>query len=328
MGNVASCSTHIKVDTTPPTTPSGGSISVSGSNPTATLGVVSGSNDGTGSGNIQYRYLVQKNTTNVPDKNSGLFTNSQSFKRACGTTYYAYAIAVDEAGNKSNVYQIGTASDARDEYVNFSECSKVCGGGTQSAQSECPLITTTRVISCNTFDCCSDVNYVNGNNCTTACGGGTLNQLAYSQYDGSRCYSKDKSYGGGACNTFNCCSSVRYENGSTCSCADGSGSSGTYNRLAYSKYTGERCPSQDQQSGGDSCPVKTLSISLLGASGLTGCKQFGSTYSNYGSTAYQTGKLTLCKSQTALSSCVTANQTICKQFGPTYQYIKNCVMPS
>lgn len=329
MGNVAQCSTHIKVDTTPPTTPSGGSISVSGSNPTATLGAVSGSNDGTGSGNIQYRYLVQKNTTNVPDKNSGLFTTSQTFTRACGTTYYAYAVAVDEAGNKSNVYQIGTASDARDEYVNFSECSKVCGGGTQSAQSECPLITTTRTVSCNTIDCCSST-YQSGrytHNCTKSCGVGTQDVYAYlySNYNGQSCGSVkvDTQY----CNTHDCCDLVYYQDGTICSCSDSS-TTGTYNRLAYSTYDGTRCASRDQASGGDSCPVRTLSISSLGASGLTGCKQFGSTFSIYGSTAYQTGKLTLCKSQTALSSCVAANPTTCQQFGTTYQYIKNCVMPS
>ena len=212
MGNVASCSTHIKVDTTPPTTPSGGSISVSGSNPTATLGAVSGSNDGTGSGNIQYRYLVQKNTTNVPDKNSGLFTTSQTFTRACGTTYYAYAVAVDDAGNKSNVYQIGTASDAPNQYVNYGGCSKACGGGIKTALNECALITTTNSQSCNTQSCCSSTyadSWSGYGSCSATCGGGTMYRYRYmySAYDNSYCFTETQT---APCNTHSCCQEPEY----------------------------------------------------------------------------------------------------------------------
>ena len=53
-----------------------------------------------------------------------------------------------------------------------------------------------------------------------------------------------------SCNTMYCCSSVRYENGTACSKSCGGG---TYNQLAYSKYTGERCPGSDKSSGGSSC---------------------------------------------------------------------------
>ena len=325
MGNVAQCSTHIKVDTTPPTTPSSGSISVSGSNLTATLGAVSGSNDGTGSGNIQYRYLVQKNTTNVPDKNSGLFTTSQTFTRACGTTYYAYAVAVDDAGNKSNVYQIGTASDARDEYINFNECSKTCGTGTQSAQNECPLITTIRSIKCNTHDCCSST-YQSGrftNNCTKTCGVGTQDVYAYlySTYNGQSCGSEK--VGTQACNTHDCCSQVSYE-GTLCACPTSSSSTtGISKKMAYSTYTGERCPSRDQQTG-TSCTIKTTTASALGSSGVSACSKFGVQYLS-DSSAYQTGKFSLCQSLSA-GTCVIATPTTCQQFGSTYKYIKSCAV--
>jgi len=212
MGNVARCSTYIKVDTTAPTTPSGGSISVSGSSRNATLGTVSGSSDGSGSGNIQYRYLVQKNTNAVPDKNSGLFTNSQSFTRACGTTYYAYAVAVDDAGNKSNVYQIGTASDAPNQYVNYGGCSKACGGGIKTALNECALITTTNSQSCNTQSCCSSTyadSWSGYGSCSATCGGGTMSRYRYmySAYDNSYCFTETQT---APCNTHTCCQSPVY----------------------------------------------------------------------------------------------------------------------
>ena len=57
-----------------------------------------------------------------------------------------------------------------------------------------------------------------------------------------------------SCSTgVDCCSSVTYKNGTTCSAACGNG---TYNQLAYSKYTNERCPKNDKASGGSTCKIK------------------------------------------------------------------------
>ena len=47
-----------------------------------------------------------------------------------------------------------------------------------------------------------------------------------------------------------CCSSVTYQDGSTCSKKCGGG---TYNQLAYSSYDGSRCSSKDLSTGGSSC---------------------------------------------------------------------------
>lgn len=328
MGNIASCSSKtIKVDTVAPNSPTGGSISVSGSSATASLSAANFTSSDATSGNYQLRYYVVKNSSSTPSKDDSNFTSSLSFTRACGTTYYAYAIAVDNAGNKSQVYKIGMASDPANEYKDYSACTKSCGEGTKTASNECPLITATSTKSCNTQPCCGSVTYKDGTTCSRTCGGGTYNRLAYSKYDGSRCSSSDQSSGGSSCNTFDCCSSVTYQNGSTCTCVDGSSTSGQYNRLAYSKYTGERCSSRDQTSGGASCSAKTMIDSDLGAKGISGCQKFGSSYTSFGSTAYQSGKLTLCKSPTTISSCVVANPSTCKEFGPTYKYIRNCVMP-
>ncbi len=53
------------------------------------------------------------------------------------------------------------------------------------------------------------------------------------------------------------CGKVTYKNGTTCSAACGNG---TYNRLAYSVYSGKRCPDKDQSSGGTACKLKDCTI--------------------------------------------------------------------
>ena len=77
-GNTANCaSTNVKVDTTAPTAPSGGSIIVSGSSKDATLGAVGNSTDAT-SGVKEYRYLV-KNASGTPANTDNKFTTSRAF---------------------------------------------------------------------------------------------------------------------------------------------------------------------------------------------------------------------------------------------------------
>ena len=210
-GNKTSCvSTNFKVDTVAPTTPSGGSITISGSTASTTLGAVSGSTDAT-SGVKEYRYVVKNNDTTPGNGDSG-FTTSRTFTRSCGTSYYAYAIAIDNAGNKSAVHFIGSGYDNADEYVNYSACTKQCDTGTQTASNECALITKKDTRNCNTRKCCTatTVTYTETSTCSKKCGGGTYKREAYSSYDSSvRCSSFDD-WSGSACGTADCCSDVSY----------------------------------------------------------------------------------------------------------------------
>ena len=250
-GHTYKCeSTTIKVDKTAPTAPTTGSFSVSGSDPNATVNEVSGSKDDI-SGIAEYRYYVVNNSTK-PTKDDTGFQAMRGFVRSCGSKYYAYAIAVDKAGNKSDVFYIGNDSDGKDEYSAWTTCSKKCGSGTQTRTNTCALKTTDLSRSCNTMGCCDEVTYKDGTSCSTKCVDGTYNQLAYSAYDSSvRCSSKDKSSGGSKCNVGGCCDKVIYKDGTSCTKKCGSG---TYNQLAYSYYdNSKRCSDYDKSSGGAAC---------------------------------------------------------------------------
>ena len=280
-GNTANCvSTNVKVDTTAPTAPSGGSIIVSGSSKDATLGAVSNSYDAT-SGVKEYRYLV-KNASGTPANTDNKFTTSRAFTRACGTSYYGYAIAVDNAGNKSAVHFIGSTSDGPNQYSAWGECSVKCGGGTQTRTNSCALVTTGLSQECNKQDCCSSIYYQDGANCTAKCGGGTRNRLAYSNYNGQRCEKHDVSSGGTACNTYGCCDSVYYIDGGRCSpsCGDGS-----YNRLAYSNYNGQRCTANDLDSGGSYCTNGSCTVNV-NETKYVGCDSYYITSCTGGTCSY------------------------------------------
>ena len=243
-GNKTNCfSTNFKVDTTAPTQPSGGSITISGSTEETTLGEVSGSTDDT-SGFKEYRYVV-KNDATVPTNGDSGFTTSRTFTRSCGTSYYAYAIAVDKAGNKSTVHLIGSGSDNKNEYVNYSACTKQCDTGTQTASNECALITKKDTRNCNTRACCtaSTVTYTQTSTCSKTCGGGTYKRQAYSSYDSSvRCSSFDD-WSGTACGTADCCSDVTYGSWSDWSKCTKDCDTGTQTRTRTktSKYDSSNC---------------------------------------------------------------------------------------
>ena len=194
------------MDKTNPTNPKGGAIgTVSGSNKSASIKTeVSGSTD-SHSGFKRYLYLVT-NSSSTPDKNDSRFTTSKTFTRSCGTSYYAWAVAEDNVGNRSSVVSLGNTKDGEDKYSDWSSCSKLCGTGSQSRTNTCDLVTTGLTQSCNTMDCCSRVWYKNGTTCSKSCGGGTYNRLAHSYYNDQRCSSKDTSTGGPACNTHSCVS--------------------------------------------------------------------------------------------------------------------------
>ena len=85
--------------------------------------------------------------------------------------------------------------------------------------------------------------------------------IKYSDYNGANCGTDSKSQ---SCNNIDCCSSVYYVDGTTCSKTCGGG---TYNRLAYSNYTKQRCSSSDRSSGGSSCNTQPC----CSESNPTGC---------------------------------------------------------
>ncbi len=266
-GHTATCSTEkVKVDTTNPTIPTTGTFTLSGTNTNATLDEVSGSTDTT-SGIAEYRYYVVNNSTK-PNKNNTNFQASKGYTRSCGTSYYAYAIAVDKAGNKSKVYFMGNDSDGADSYSEWTTCTKKCGGGTQIRTNTCALKTENLSQSCNTMGCCDSVTYKDGTTCSTKCVDGTYNQLAYSAYDSSvRCSSQDKSSGGSKCNVGGCCDKVIYKDGSSCTKKCGSG---TYNQLAYSYYdNSKRCSDYDKSSGGSACNTQTCCSKVTYKDGTT-----------------------------------------------------------
>ena len=106
---------------------------------------------------------------------------------------------------------------------------------------------------------CSEWEYGGTSECSAPCGGGTQTIYAYDKYDTSiKCESKhikDVPCNVGACSTPTPCSTAddrEFRDGTTCSKNCGGG---TYNRLAYSKSTGQRCPTAeyDQSSGGSAC---------------------------------------------------------------------------
>ncbi len=117
----------------------------------------------------------------------------------------------DEKTSKINIAGVCDTGYYTASYGEWSACTALCGGGTQTRTvtytstidgSSCG--STVESQPCNTMDCCSDVRYEDGDQCTAECDGGTLNQLAYSNYDGSRCPSSDKTDGGSECNTQAC----------------------------------------------------------------------------------------------------------------------------
>jgi len=161
-GNTRTCSKNaaIYLDKEGPTVPTNGSIgTVSGSDTTGTIETPASGSTDLGVGNITYRYFV--NTTGItPSNDDSNFKTSMSFERSCGTDYYAYAIAIDGLGNRSNVAYLGSTGDGEDSYSTWSACSASCGGGIQTRTNSCALITEDLSQSCNLEPCCQmpDVN--------------------------------------------------------------------------------------------------------------------------------------------------------------------------
>ena len=310
-GHTYKCTSDtLKVDKTAPTAPTKGSFSVSGTDPNATLNKASGAKDEL-SGIAEYRYYVLNNSTKPKSTDTG-FQAMRGFVRSCGTKYYAYAIAVDKAGNKSPVYYMGNDSDGKNEYTDWTTCTKKCGGGTQTRTNSCALITTDLSRACNEMGCCDSVTYKDGTSCSAKCVDGTYNQLAYSAYDSSvRCASKDKTSGGSKCNVGGCCDKVIYKDGTSCSKKCGSG---TYNQLAYSYYdNSKRCSDYDKSSGGSACNTQTCCSEVTYTKGSTcSAKCGGGSYNQLAYSKYDSSVRCASKDKsTGGGSCNT--QTCCSK---------------
>ena len=153
--NSNTCKVNVYLDKTNPTNPKGGAIgTVSGSNKSASIKTEVSESTDSHSGFKRYLYLVT-NSSSTPDKNDSRFTTSKTFTRSCGTSYYAWAVAEDNVGNRSSVVSLGNTKDGEDKYSDWSSCSKLCGTGSQSRTNTCDLVTTGLTQSCNTHSCVS-----------------------------------------------------------------------------------------------------------------------------------------------------------------------------
>ena len=106
VGNTNTCTVNAYVDKTAPSVPTKGSVKYSGGK--VSVSGVSGSSD-SHSGVSHYLYVFNTNGK-APTNGNSAFSTSTSTSATCGKTYHAYAIAVDNAGNKSSVKKIGSVS--------------------------------------------------------------------------------------------------------------------------------------------------------------------------------------------------------------------------
>ena len=281
VGNTTVCPSNqtVKVDKTAPTTPTSGAIgAVSGSSTTGSIKTAAGGSSDAHSGLSGYRYLVT-NSSSTPAASS-VTSTSLNFTRACGKSYYAWAVAIDNVGNRSAVKALGSTSDGANSYSAWGSCSKSCGGGTQTRTNTCKLVTTSLSQSCNTRTCCSStVDYNCGSwtwsSCTASCGGGTRYQYRYcdtkSAYDGSHCSSSQwrTQSSGSACNTQGCCSSTyagSWGSYGGCSVSCGGGTKYRY-RQWYSNYDGRWC---SEERGSASCNTHSCAPSITCSVGTYG----------------------------------------------------------
>ena len=307
-GNITECKTPaLKVDTTPPTKPTGGTLTISGSSTSATMAAATGSTDAT-SGVKEYRYVI-KNSSGAPANTSTSYTTTRTFTRSCGTSYYGYAIAVDNAGNRSKVRNMGNTSDGADSYSSWSGCSKTCGGGTKTRTNTCALVTWDLSTSCNTQDCCSSARteYGDWSTCTKKCGTGTKTRTVktYSNYTGNLCSSTTETVN---CNTQTCCSSTYVSSyGSWEGCSKTCGGGTEYRDVYYkSNYDGSSCGSTNNGSS-RSCNTHSCCSSVYDSYGsYGGCSASCGTGYKYATVnQYSNYNGQWCNSWTASATCNT-----------------------
>ena len=122
VGNTNSKSIEVYIDTIVPTFVEKSGIFGSGSMPTATF-------KDDQSGIKEVRYLIISGSASVPEKNhSGFAASNVAKSLSCGIRHYAYAVAVDNAGNISEVEAVGDfyTECANPSYSYTSVCDWLC----------------------------------------------------------------------------------------------------------------------------------------------------------------------------------------------------------
>lgn len=209
-GNTSSINIEIPMDISPPAKPAPRNTDIwasTGLNWNANANMAyqtvlsaEGSYDAASDDAVSYLYCF-KTDSNVPGKDDACFTASRDYQRACGRTIYAYELAVDTAGNRSDVSFIGSGSDPATNYSTWTDCNQACGNsGTKTGTSVCAL-DPPKVEACNRRDCCSSTYAVERGDCSVSCGGGTKKRDIYSNYNNQWCSSD---WNGGSCNTEAC----------------------------------------------------------------------------------------------------------------------------
>ncbi len=230
-GNTNTCSIEVKVDTKAPVI-SGESISSTNTNyHTLNANVSFAVKD---VNYVKYELSTSGYTStpyNAMPYSSNLSTNTpisntqglQVHNSYDGSTKNVYITVKDEAGNKSQKMV---------SYKVYKTCSQTIVNSSYAGNyGACSAICGGGIQYASLFQVHVDQNL--GVNCGTT---ETQNALQY------------------ACNMHDCCSLVYYEDGDDCTAECGGG---TYNRLAYSSYTNDRCPAYDQGSGGSSCNTES-----------------------------------------------------------------------
>ncbi len=337
-GNTQSCGYNVYVDKTNPSTPTGGAIgTVSGSNASASIATAASGSSDSHSGLSGYRYLV-KNDSATPAK-TAVTATSLAFTRECGKSYYAWAVAVDNVGNISDVKSLGSTSDGANSYSGWGSCSASCGGGTQTRTNTCALVTADLSQSCNTQGCCDSTEDYNCDStwtwsgCTASCGSsGTKYEYRYcdtkSTYNGQHCATdvKRTRNSGTACNRVDCCSST-----TDFDCGSWSWSTCTLTCGGGTQYQSRTCKTKSNYNGGTCSNSVTRYQSQNTACNTHSCctiSNWNNTYCwDYGSgrgVAYNSGKLYLCTNSSATTCVNTKGTDACNNIPNKYNTYKYC----
>ncbi len=159
--NSTDCKVNVYVDKTAPTKPTKGSIGkLSGSEASASIQTKASGSKDSHSGVKRYLYMVT-NSDSTPSKSSSGFSTSLKFTRSCGTSYYAWAIAEDNVGNRSSVYYMGSAKDGKNEYSDWGSCKD----GKKTRTNSCALVTSNLSTKCSTLK--ANNCHIRGNTCRT-----------------------------------------------------------------------------------------------------------------------------------------------------------------